>query len=251
MRIWIWLFSCKIIIIVFVLIFPFCANTNSLSKSHLLGPSCQFGSITFWSLSDLCFALIVHVSLSTSYLFAHCFSICFSGFSSSAGPLMLMSLRILFMGLTSYSSLPLDSFNHPRATETSCLPGSGQVHLTSFWMFLTCLSHTQISPTQYKKDHIYSLSSSLKLASPTLFWQSCYPGSNVKVALDFSLFPLPDHSINYWLSTPLVLFYISTDITLLPLSRANVGAPLLASLLLGLFQSYSFLDSLTLTFYLI
>ena len=116
----------------------------------------------------------------------------------SACPSMLMFFRALFMGLRSNSSLYLDNLSHPRTTGTRSASQAPDKHIHR----LANGSHlgfkrdiTQVTQTQYNKNHTHGLSSSLKFASPSVSPvltngtrpppPRCYPRSNLEVDLDF------------------------------------------------------------------
>lgn len=163
MKIWIWLFSCCIIIITFLSYLLFCVVTKFPVQKSPLGSliSIWFNYILrlLWALlcTHLCmFSCLPLTSLPTAspsallafllLLVLQC--LCSSGLSTNGPELSLF----IFPGQT----LPFQD-----RRKQLCLPSSRQVHPTAFPMSPTCTSHTQVSQTQYNKNHTYSLSSSV------------------------------------------------------------------------------------------
>lgn len=200
------------------------------------------------------------------YLTAHCFSVCFVGFSFSAGLSVLMSLRALFMVLRSYCLLSLNNLNYPRAIGARSVSQAPDecIQLPSAWILLGYPTHRSVKLKIIKIICIgFLLPSNLLLPLCLGKWHhpsSCYPESNLKVDLDFVLFPLPAYLVNhkFW-STPLVLFYSSTDIILAQATSASLHSQCRCTL--AVFSAFrlvsihtpfcSLLDNVTLKLYLI
>lgn len=118
-------------------------------------------SISF-AFASICVCFLVCLLLS-----AHCFSMCFAGFSSFVGLSMLVFLGAQLLGLSSYPLLSLDNLNYPRETGTRSVQAPDKyIQLPSIR-----ICHTQVNQTQYNRGQTCSFSSTFKFASPSLSWQ--------------------------------------------------------------------------------